>query len=70
LIESLGQILDIHKRLEANTNHMISPRNENRTRKFETNAEELSHPTKRQHRSQLPLTEIMSSNLMQTRATD
>lgn len=64
LLETLGQILDVHQRLETATKSIMVMEKENRTQKRAVDAEENRHPIKRQRHSKLPLADIAAPNLI------
>jgi hypothetical protein len=63
LLETLGEILDLHRRLETATQSLMVMK-ENQTPKRAVDAEENRHPIKRQRYSKLPLADIGAPNLI------
>jgi hypothetical protein len=59
LLETLGQILGIHQRLEI----AIRSTTEDRTQKRAVDTEESLYPIKRRRHSKIPLAEIAAPNL-------
>ncbi|KAF4628793.1 hypothetical protein G7Y89_g9355 [Cudoniella acicularis] len=62
LLETLGQILDMHQRLEAATKSIMAMEKESWTQKRAVDAEENQHPIKQQRYSKLPLANIAAPN--------
>ena len=62
LLETLGQILDVHRKLDEATASTVISGKENRAQKHTIDEEESRHPFKRQRQSNLPLADIAAPN--------
>lgn len=63
LLETLGQILDVHQKLEA-TESIMSREKENQTQNRTVDVEENRDPIKRRCPSNLPFADIAALNLI------
>ena len=62
LLEFLGEVLDIHQRLETTTKSIVAIEKENQTKKHMASTEENYHSIKRQCHSKAPLVDIIAPN--------
>jgi hypothetical protein len=63
LLETLGQILDVHRRLATGAEAMVATGKENRAQKRVRDEGETRHAIKRQRHSNSPFADIAAPNI-------